>query len=210
MPNLPDHAAAALAHARATAPEPPGSGFHLFAYGAMVASQPFPVASRTVARANGHRRAWTLHDPARRGTPERPGRVLGLDPDGTCDGVALRVAPDHAEAALIEAFAQELLLPWYVPAWLPLATPHGEITALAFLSDPASPLRASALSDDALAELIAATAGPGGPNADYLRETADGLRTHGIADSELDALLARVLTRFAAQAVPRAAASTKA
>jgi cation transport protein ChaC len=192
VPNLPNHAAAALAHARATAPAPPGTGFHLFAYGAMVATQPFPVATRTIARAHGHCRAWTLHDPVRRGTPERPGRVLGLNPDGACDGVALRIAPEHAEAALAETFAQELLLPWYVPAWLPLATPSGEITALAFLSDPASPLSAPTLSDDALAELIATTTGPGGPNTEYLRETAEGLRDHGIPDAELDALLARV------------------
>lgn len=196
MPNLPEHAARSLAHARATAPAPPEHGFHLFAYGAMVATQPFSVAAHTPARAIGHRRAWTLHDPIRRGTPERPGRVLGLDPDGTCTGVALRVAPEHAEAALREAFAQELLLPWYVPAWLPLATPHGDITALAFLCDPVSPLRAPTLSDDALAQAIAAAEGPGGPNAEYLRETAEGLRAHGIPDADLEALLARVEARM--------------
>jgi cation transport protein ChaC len=192
MPELSSHAVAGLAHARATAPQPPSGGFTLFAYGAMVASQPFPVAKTTVAQAWGHRRTWSLHDPVRRGTTERPGRVLGLEPDGSCAGVAITVDADHAEAALHEIFAQEMLLPWYQPEWLPVETPAGEVMALAFLTDPTSPHVAPALPREALAWTIATRAGPGGPNAEYLKETAEGLRAHDIPDPELEALMDQV------------------
>src|SRR5690606_24253786 len=106
-----------------------------------------------------------------RGTPARPGLVLGLAPGGAVRGAAYRVedgAWDEVYAYLRE---REQPTETYVEAKRAVRLADGRrLETLVFLSDRAHPQWAGMLSLDVQARLIAGARGVSGRNVDYLRD----------------------------------------
>lgn len=177
------------------AARPSGSGtdgIWLFAYGSLLWNPCVHVAERRGARLYGYHRDFRLRLTYGRGTPERPGLMLGLVPGGSCRGVALRIPEYGLEHELMLVWRRELLTGVYVPRWLTLATPVGPLPAITFVVDPRHPCYCGRLGEEETVRLMATGEGMLGSAADYLESTVAHLDAEGIRDRRLHHLRARV------------------
>ena len=67
------------------------SDLWVFGYGSLIWRPGFDYLERIPARLIGEHRALCVYSFDHRGTPEKPGLVLGLDRGGACRGIAFRV-----------------------------------------------------------------------------------------------------------------------
>ncbi len=171
-----------------------GGGQHwVFGYGSLMWRPGFAFVERASARLHGRRRAFCIYSVHHRGTPERPGLVLGLAPGGSVRGVAYRIAPGNWPD--VRAYLQEREQPTetYVEALVRIRLiGRGPVRAVTYLSDTRHPQWAGALSLEAQARLIAGARGLSGPNIDYLRDLVAHLRAEGLRDVGMAKLLERV------------------
>ncbi|MDE2197884.1 MAG: gamma-glutamylcyclotransferase [Rhodospirillales bacterium] len=170
------------------------AGVWVFAYGSLIWNPAIHVAERRIARVLGWHRAFCLSVKSGRGTPEKPGLMLGLRPGGSCAGAVLRVAEGDIAQELDLLWRREMIASGYVPRWVDVETPDGAPLgrAIAFTINPDGPAYAGDLSEHEIVRRLATARGMLGSGADYLFQTRDGLRAMGIADPELEALAVRV------------------
>ena len=79
----------------------------VFGYGSLMWNPGFRFSERRRAVIHGYHRSLCMLSHMYRGTPDRPGLVLGLDIGGACHGIAFKVADeDWPEAARLSACAR--------------------------------------------------------------------------------------------------------
>lgn len=171
---------------------PPGSDLWVFAYGSLMWNPGFAFADRAPALLRGWHRGFCILSHQHRGTPERPGAVLGLDRGGACRGIAYRIAAAAVPGVLDYLWQREMAYRVYIPRRVTLEMAAGRLTALTFTADRHHPQYCGRLGPDGTAALIRQGVGQSGRNIDYL----DGLIAHlhelGIRDRALEDLRARV------------------
>src|SRR5689334_16451828 len=136
-----------------------GESFWLFAYGSLMWHPDFDFAEARPAFLYGYHRSFCLYSRDYRGTPERPGLVLGLDRGGSCHGIAYCLPPDGLGAAIDQVWAREMAGEVYRMRPVSVTTPQGPIAAYAFVVRRDRPDYAGRLSLDEAARIIAVAKG---------------------------------------------------
>ena len=172
----------------------------VFAYGSLMWNPEMAFAETRPAVLHGFHRRFCLYSRDYRGTPERPGLVLGLDRGGSCRGLARRLPPDALGAAIDRLWAREMagdtqygnaIEPIqdagqvYDMRAVTVATPQGPVAAYAFTVRRDNIDYAGRLGIERMAEIIAAAAGGRGTGRDYLANTVRHLDELGIRDKGL-------------------------
>lgn len=174
--------------------------FWVFGYGSLMWRPGFDFIESALAHVQGYHRSLCIFSHVHRGTPERPGLVLGLDHGGSCQGVAFRVAAKRREATLAYLRERELVTSVYVERSVIVRFAEGaSALALAYVVDRAHPQYAGRLSVAEATRLVSAARGASGDNPDYVRNTYEHLLAHGIFDERL-AAVTRQLDRASCRA----------
>ncbi len=186
--------AARSASLRATlAAAPAPDAMWVFAYGSLMWNPEFRYLERRPGTVHHHRRRLCVFSARARGTPERPGLGLGLEPaQGECYGIVYRLHPESLEQDLQTLWRREMTTGIYQPHWLPVALRETEVRAIAFVVDCTHPQYAAALPTEEMAAIIADACGHYGPCREYLEHTVHELAALGVEEPEFNAILARV------------------
>jgi glutathione-specific gamma-glutamylcyclotransferase len=182
----------------------------IFGYGSLMWRPGFAFVEQHAGRINGYHRCFCIYSTHHRGSPKRPGLVLGLDRGRSCDGMVFRVAPEHAQTTLAYLRRREQINGVYREARVHVTLTHGDhpepltrqIEAIAFIVERAHPSYAGHLPIATQAHLIRGAQGLSGPNLDYLINTVRQLRHMGLIERELE--------RVAALAAPLTSQTTSA
>lgn len=164
---------------------PAGEDLWLFAYGSLIWNPAFHFRRREIARVHGLHRRFCLWTHLGRGTPERPGLVLGLEAGGSCRGVCYEIPAEEIDSELEIVWRREMVTGAYRPRWVEAQTASGPRRAVTFVINRRHERYTGQLSEAAIIDAIAAAHGPLGACADYLFNTAAHLEELGIADPAL-------------------------
>src|SRR3546814_4674238 len=114
---------------------PPGEDMWVFGYGSLMWNPGFPHVERETALLRGFHRRFCVYSHRYRGTPERPGLVLGLDHGGSCRGIAFRVPATEVADTLVYLWEREMVTGVYRPTMLTVGLPGGAMRACGFVVD---------------------------------------------------------------------------
>jgi cation transport protein ChaC len=197
----------AASRAACLARRPPGADVWVFGYGSLIWNPCFHFVERRVVTVPGWHRRFCLWTSIGRGTPDRPGLMLGLEPGGSCRGVAFRIAEAEVESELDIVWRREMVTAAYRPTWVSARGEGGSVRAIAFTINRDHPRYAGRLDEARIVEALATAAGPVGACCDYLFNTVAHLEELGVRDRRLRALCRKVRERQARAAfeIPRPA-----
>lgn len=163
----------------------------VFGYGSLMWRPGFEHLERRPALVRGYHRALCVYSHVHRGTPDRPGLVLGLDSGGSCHGMAFRVAPERWEETVAYLRAREQVTMVYreITVRLRFLDNSGEpATALAYVVDRGHQQYAGKLDLERQLAFVRQGIGQSGTSPDYVASAVAHLREMGIHDRRLEAL----------------------
>ena len=165
----------------------------MFGYGSLMWRPGFTYVRRSKALLRGWRRSLCIYSHVHRGSPERPGLVLGLDRGGACQGVAFEVDAALREPTIRYLREREQATSVYLERVAPVTLEGGDrVFALAYVADRLHNQYAGRLDRETMLEHVRAGKGQFGGNTEYVLETYDHLREIGVRDSDLEWLSAKL------------------
>ena len=163
----------------------------VFGYGSLMWRPGFEFIEQVPARLIGEHRALCVYSFDHRGTPEKPGLVLGLDRGGACRGVAFRVAAKQRGEVVDYLRSREQTTHVYREVmrsvWLENEA-RQRVSALAYVVDRGHVQYAGRLSlADQLRHVLQGH-GQSGVNRDYVLATVKAIEAEGFRDAPLHQL----------------------
>ena len=163
----------------------------VFGYGSLMWRPGFEYIERVRARLIGEHRALCVYSFVHRGTPEKPGLVLGLDRGGACRGIAFRVAENRSAATIAYLREREQVTSVYREVmrsvWLENDA-RQRVSALAYVVDRGHVQYAGRLSLREQLRYVQQGHGRSGNNRDYVLETVRSIEAQGFRDAPLHQL----------------------
>jgi cation transport protein ChaC len=164
----------------------PNQDLWVFGYGSLMWRPGFDYAERQLAWLRGYHRALCIYSHVHRGTPERPGLVLGLDRGGSCRGVAFRVEAANAQATIAYLRAREQVTAVYVERRVRVRLHDGdEVEALTYVVDRGHVQYAGKLPLDTIIRYVRNGVGQSGDNPAYVLNTHRHLAELSLRDPAL-------------------------
>jgi glutathione-specific gamma-glutamylcyclotransferase len=165
----------------------------VFGYGSLMWRPEFSFVERRVATIHGYHRALCVYSHVHRGTPEKPGLVLGLDRGGSCKGIAFRVPAAEAAETIAYLRGREQVTLVYRELLLRARLADGrDVSALSYAVDRTHGQYAGRLDRQDVMRLVLQGQGLSGANPDYVRNTQAHLAELGLSDPMLEWLAERL------------------
>jgi glutathione-specific gamma-glutamylcyclotransferase len=167
----------------------------VFGYGSLMWRPGFDFRERVEARLTGAHRALCVYSFVHRGTPERPGLVLGLDRGGACQGIAFRVAAADRAQTVAYLRSREQVTGVYRESVRRISLksePERQVPALCYVVDRSHVQYAGRLPLAEQLHYIRQGHGQSGPNRDYVIATVAALEALGLRETELHLLAERL------------------
>ena len=163
----------------------------IFGYGSLMWKPGFEYEAREPAAVQGLHRSLCVKSFVHRGTPEKPGLVLGLDRGGSCRGLAFRVAARKWDETIAYLRAREQVTMVYLERVRPvtLLASGEKVRAVTYVVDRAHQQYAGVLDPRELVELVRQGSGISGHCRDYVLNTVTHLRDMKIHDHRLEQLV---------------------
>ncbi len=165
----------------------------VFGYGSLMWHPGFSTPETQAARLHGWHRAFCIYSEHYRGTPDKPGLILGLLPGGACRGLAHRLPADDYEASRRYLWTREIDNDGvYEEAIRPIHLANGRtVWSLVYLADRKHRQFAGKLSLATSLRLVRQGRGATGSNIDYVKNTVAHLQELGLRDRPLEELARR-------------------
>jgi glutathione-specific gamma-glutamylcyclotransferase len=165
----------------------------VFAYGSLMWNPGFAVRETQPARLHGFHRAFCIYSEHYRGTPEKPGLILGLLAGGSCRALAHRLPAEDYDAVRRYLWMREIENDGvYVEQTREIHLADGRVVrSLVYLADRAHRQFAGKLPLAKALRLVRQGTGATGTNIDYVRNTLAHLRELGLRDKGLEELARR-------------------
>jgi cation transport protein ChaC len=165
----------------------------VFAYGSLMWNPISEYDSRAIATLDDWHRSFCIRLIAGRSSPEKPGRMLSLEPGGRTEGVALRMPAATLNEELRILWIREMVTGAYTPTWAPIRfRTGGEAMALVFVADSQQAQFEPDSRPAAIAPLMAAASGSFGTNAEYVFKLQGALADCQMRDSYIDEVAAEL------------------
>ncbi|MEM6382725.1 MAG: gamma-glutamylcyclotransferase [Pseudomonadota bacterium] len=170
----------------------------VFGYGSLIWRPGFRYRAHYPARLFGFHRTLCVYSYVHRGTPERPGLVMGLDRGGSCLGLAFHVEAAHRDEVMRYLREREQSTMVYNERVLPVhlvgrdeGLPN-RVHAVTYCVDRLHRQYAGVLPREKQLEIVAGAHGKSGANPDYVIETSRALENIGCHDAGLHWLAQRL------------------
>lgn len=165
--------------------------FWVFGYGSLMWRPGFEFIEKQQALLRGLHRGLCIYSHVHRGTPARPGLVMGLDRGGACRGVAFKVDQARWSTTVDYLRAREQVTMVYLERTVTvslLSEPARKVSALTYVVDRAHEQYAGKLSLEDQLKFIRQGKGGSGPCPEYVTTVAEHIRELGLRDSTLESL----------------------
>src|SRR5512134_2384290 len=164
----------------------PRGDLWIFGYGSLMWAPGFRPAEQKTGLVRGYHRAMCILSHRYRGTPRKPGLVMGLCRGGSCWGIAFRVPAARVPRVVRALWKREMLNNVYVPTLLQVTVgPKQRVRALAFVADATHRQFVRELDLHGRARLVAQGIGERGRCVDYIRNTLEHMLALGVNDPHL-------------------------
>ena len=167
---------------------------HIFAYGSLMWRPDFEYVKSAPGFVVGYHRRLSIISHHYRGTPEKPGLVLGLDDGGSCVGVLYEVAHEKWAEVLAYIRKRELISEAYreVVQHVQLGDQTITVPAVSYVVNHS---HSQYFAPQPIAKTLAMVMqghGLAGSSVDYILNTVTHLRGLGIHEVELEEIIAHL------------------